>query len=147
MCKTKISYTMKSRYYFLFHPFSRLSVEVRLKYKNKMIFIKYSRPVGMFPATQFWVVTHRLRTTAVELYDFSTFSRKETSCWFVCNSCNAKFSDSISCIGDEYLLFGDILLSVVSLPKSTRSSCAQGTASCPVIRTSLWSKRGRKFYM
>jgi hypothetical protein len=57
---------MKSRYYFLFHTLSRLSIKVLLKYKNKMIFIKYSRPIGMFPATQFWVATHRLITTALE---------------------------------------------------------------------------------
>jgi hypothetical protein len=54
---------MKSRYYFLFHTLSRLSIKVRLKYKNKMILIKYSLPIGMFPATQIWVATHRLRTT------------------------------------------------------------------------------------
>jgi hypothetical protein len=33
--------------------------------KNKVISIKYSRPIGMFAATQFWVATHRLKTTAV----------------------------------------------------------------------------------
>jgi hypothetical protein len=74
---------------------------------------------------------------AVKLYDFSTFSRKETSCQCVCNSCNTKYSDPISCIGGICLLFADILFSVVSLPKSTRCSCAQGTASCPVIGTLL----------
>jgi hypothetical protein len=42
MCKT--SYAMKSRYYFLFHTLSGLWIKVRLKYKNKMILIKYSRP-------------------------------------------------------------------------------------------------------
>jgi hypothetical protein len=30
-----------------------------------VILIKYSRPIGMFPATQFWVATPRLRTTAL----------------------------------------------------------------------------------
>jgi hypothetical protein len=39
--------------------------------KNKVILIKYSRPIGMFPATQFWVATHRLRTTALEKYPVS----------------------------------------------------------------------------
>jgi hypothetical protein len=69
--KTKTSYAMKSRYYFLFHTLSGLSILVRLKHKNKMILIKYSRPIGMFPATQFWVATHRLRTTVVEPYGYN----------------------------------------------------------------------------
>jgi hypothetical protein len=30
-----------------------------------MILIKYSQPIGMFPSTQFWVATHRLKTTGV----------------------------------------------------------------------------------
>jgi hypothetical protein len=59
MSTTKTSYAIKSGYYFLFHSLSRLSMKVHLKYKNKMILIKYSRPIGMFPAT------HRLRTTAI----------------------------------------------------------------------------------
>jgi hypothetical protein len=51
---------MKSWYYFLFHT---LFLKGSSKIKSKVILIKYSRPIGMFPATQFWVATPGLRTT------------------------------------------------------------------------------------
>jgi hypothetical protein len=57
MNTTKTSYAMKYGYHFLFHSLLRLSINVYRKYKNKIILIKYSRPIGMFPAT------HRLRIT------------------------------------------------------------------------------------
>jgi hypothetical protein len=64
MCKTKTSCALKSGYYFLFHTLSHLSIKVHLKYKNKMILIKYSQPIRMFPAT------HRLRTTELDELTF-----------------------------------------------------------------------------
>jgi hypothetical protein len=78
---TKTSYAMKSGYYFLFHTLSRLSGSSKIK--NKVILIKYSWPIGMFPATQFWVATHRLRTTEVEKHDVQKhkhISIKNPSC-------------------------------------------------------------------
>jgi hypothetical protein len=62
---TKDFNAMKSGYYFLFHTLSLL-LKGSSKIKNKVILIKYSRPIGMFPATQFWVATPRLRTTGLK---------------------------------------------------------------------------------
>jgi hypothetical protein len=41
-----------------------------------MILTKYSRPIGMFPVTQFWVATHRLRTTELETYSITQVAIK-----------------------------------------------------------------------
>jgi hypothetical protein len=34
--------------------------------KNKVILVIYSQLITVFPATEFWVMVHRLRTTALE---------------------------------------------------------------------------------
>jgi hypothetical protein len=52
-----------------------------------------------------YLIKAREWNNAVKLYDFRTFNGKETSYWCLCNSCNNKYSDPISCIGGKCLLF------------------------------------------